>query len=109
MPRPPLHFYEGEQPEMSSALSYRGPIDLMVVYGDGHQANRQATDVVLNRVAAGEPVAVLLDTAMGFAMLSRGDVQRARLVLAGGTVIAGTVNEVSADYFELVEDGLPQH
>ncbi|MBH4098065.1 hypothetical protein I5M83_22015 [Pseudomonas aeruginosa] len=90
---------------MSSALSYRGPVDLMVVYGDGHRANRQATDVVINRVAAGEPVAVLLDTAMGFAMLSRGDVQRARLVLQDGAVIAGNVSEVSADYFELLEDG----
>jgi len=82
----------------------------MVVYGDGHRANRQATDVVINRVAAGEPVAVLLDTAMGFAMLSRGDVQRARLVLhdctdRDGAVIAGNVSEVSADYFELLEDG----
>lgn len=37
-------------------------------------------------------------------MLSRGDVKRARLVLPDGAVIAGNVGEVSADYFELIED-----
>lgn len=57
---------------MSDALSHRGPVDLTVVYADGHQANRPAADVVISRVAAGATVAVLLDTALGFALLSRG-------------------------------------
>lgn len=94
---------------MSNTLSHRGPVDLTMVYADGGQANRPAAYVVISRVAAGEPVAVLLDSTLGFAMLSRGDVQRARLVLPDSTVIAGTVSEVSADYFELVEDGRPGH
>ncbi|PBM80184.1 hypothetical protein [Pseudomonas aeruginosa] len=98
------YFYEWERSSMSDALSHRGPVDLTVVYGDGGQANRPAADVVISRVAADETVAVLLDTALGFAMLSRGDVKRARLVLPDGAVIAGNVGEVSADYFELIED-----
>ncbi|MCP1652303.1 hypothetical protein [Pseudomonas nitroreducens] len=99
------YFYEWERSKMSDAISHRGPVDLTVVYADGHEANRPADDVVISCVAAGKTVAVLLDTAVGFAMLSRGDVKRARLVLPVGTVIAGKVSEVSADYFELIEDG----
>lgn len=101
------YYYEWERSEMSDALSHRGPVDLTVVYADGHQANRPAADVVISRVAAGATVAVLLDTALGFALLSRGEVKRARLVLPGGAVIAGNVSEVLADYFELIEDGPP--
>lgn len=89
---------------MSDVLSHRGPVDLTVVYVDGQKANRPATDVVISRAAVGGTVAVLLDTAVGFSMLGRSDLKRARLVLADGSVIAGNVSAVSADYFELIED-----
>lgn len=92
----------------NGALSYRGPADLTLVYGQaqglGRTVERPGIEVVVSRVDAAAPVAVLLDPqALGVNRLDDPAVTRASLVLPDGTVLAGVVREAqeAGDYFEI--------
>lgn len=92
----------------NGALSYRGPADLTLVYGQaqglGRTVERPGIELVVSRVHASVPVAVLLNPqALGANRLDDPAVTRVSLVLPDGTVLAGVVQEVDAagDYFEI--------
>lgn len=92
----------------TGALSYRGPADLTLVYGEGpglsRTAERPGIEVVISRASAAAPVAVLLNRqVIGVDLLKPPTITRASLVLPDGTVLAGTVQEIheAGDYFEI--------
>lgn len=91
---------------MSESLSYRGPADLTLIYGEpgglGGTAKRPRIEVVVSRHAAMAPVSVLVNRHLGVDLL-KPLLSRATVALPDGTVLAGRVLAVSeeGDYFEI--------
>ena len=91
---------------MSEPLSYRGPADLTLIYGDpgqlGGTLERPRIEVVVSQHAPTKPVSVLVNRHLGVDLL-KPMLSRAAVALPDGTVLAGRVLDVSAtgDYFEM--------
>jgi len=91
---------------MSEPLSYRGPADVTLIYGEpgelGGTVQRPRIEVVVNQHAPTAPVSVLVNRHLGVDLL-KPMLSRATVALPDGTVLAGRVLEVSGtgDYFEI--------
>lgn len=91
---------------MSEPLSYRGPADLTLIYGEpgemGRTVERPRIEVVVSQHAATAPVSVLVNRHLGVALL-KPMLSRAAVALPDGTVLTGRVLAVSesGDYFEI--------
>ncbi|MDT3750464.1 hypothetical protein [Pseudomonas kurunegalensis] len=91
---------------MRAHLSYRGPADLTLIYGEpgelGCTLERPGIEVVVSQHAATAPVSVLVNRHLGVDLL-KPMLSRAAVALPDGTVLSGQVLEVSAtgDYFEM--------
>lgn len=91
---------------MSEPLSYRGPADLTLIYGEpgelGGTLERPRIEVVVSQHAPTAPVSVLVNRHLGVDLL-KPMLSRAAVALPDGTVLAGRVLDVSdtGDYFEI--------
>lgn len=91
---------------MRAHLSYRGPADLTLIYGEpgqlGGTFERPRIEVVVSQHAPTAPVSVLVNRQLGVDLL-KPMLSRAAVALPDGTVLAGRVLEVSetGDYFEM--------
>ena len=91
---------------MRAHLSYRGPADLTLIYGEpgglGCTLERPRIEVVVSQHALTAPVSVLVNRHLGVDLL-KPMLSRAAIALPDGTVLAGRVLDVSdtGDYFEM--------
>lgn len=97
---------------MSEPLTYRGPADLTLAYGEpgelGGTLERPGIEVVVSRHADTAPISVLVNRHLGVDLL-KPMLSRAAVALPDGTVLGGRVLDVSetGDYFEIAAAGSP--
>ncbi|MBA6068079.1 hypothetical protein [Pseudomonas mosselii] len=86
-----------------SALSYHGPVDLLLCYGEvpglSRTAERPGVELGVSRPAPGEPAMVLVGPGLQLDLAKAPT--SARLQLPDGTVIAGRISQADchADTF----------